>query len=210
MLNYEWQLRSSGDAPDWQKGSVVVGTILLLYLIARQASYKEISWKEFYSDYLGRGNVCIYILLSYLIFYSILQNIKLTYKVQRLEVVDKKWVRVVTSIPSTVSLKFSAQKQRFLSQYTYFFNIGSVESFERSLAAAQRFLGIEAEKQVPVLYKSEFDVYVNLFFFSNQYFCIFRQQLPAILNLVIPIALGYFIFRGMFGAGMGYFNSIYI
>lgn len=172
MLNYEWQLRSSGDAPDWQKGSVVVGTILLLYLIARQASYKEISWKEFYSDYLGRGNVCIYILLSYLIFYSILQNIKLTYKVQRLEVVDKKWVRVVTSIPSTVSLKFSAQKQRFLSQYTYFFNIGSVESFERSLAAAQRFLGIEAEKQVPVLYKSEFDVYVNLFFFSNQYFCI--------------------------------------
>ena len=115
MLNYEWQSRSSGDAPDWQKGSVVVGTILLLYLIARQASYKEISWKEFYSDYLGRGNVCIYILLSYLIFYSILKNIQLTYKVQRLEVVDKKWVRVVTSIPSTVSLKFSAQKQRFLS-----------------------------------------------------------------------------------------------
>lgn len=170
MLNYEWQSRSSGDAPDWQKGSVVVGTILLLYLIARQASYKEISWKEFYSDYLGRGNVCIYILLSYLIFYSILQNIKLTYKVQRLEVVDKKWVRVVTSIPSTVSLKFSAQKQRFLSQYTYFFNIGSVESFERSLAAAQRFLGIEAEKQVPVLYKSEFDVYVNLFFFQQPIF----------------------------------------
>ena len=44
-----------------------------------------------------------------------------------------------------------------------YFNIGSVDTFERSLAAAQHHLGIESESQIPVLYKSEFDLYVFIF-----------------------------------------------
>lgn len=41
---------------------------------------------------------------------------------------------------------------------TYYFNIGSVDTFERSLAAAQRHLGLEPDQQVPVVYKTEFDL----------------------------------------------------
>uniref|UniRef100_A0AC34GF97 Uncharacterized protein n=1 Tax=Panagrolaimus sp. ES5 TaxID=591445 RepID=A0AC34GF97_9BILA len=56
----------------WQKIALAVGVIIALQLIMDYSSYKEISWKEFFHDYLERGLV------------------------QRLEVVDKRWVRVVT------------------------------------------------------------------------------------------------------------------
>ena len=64
---------------------------------------------------------------------------------ERLEVVDKKWVRIVG--PTAQS-----------GGKVCYFNIGSVDSFERSLAQAQHHLGVPAESQIPVLYKSEFDL----------------------------------------------------
>lgn len=44
-----------------------------------QYQYKEITWRDFINDYLAKGNV------------------------QRLEVVNKKWVRVVTKLTESVS-----------------------------------------------------------------------------------------------------------
>lgn len=127
---------SSGDKKDesggpfsgigWQKIAITIGVIIALQMLMEYSSYKEISWKEFYHDFLEQR------------------------KVDKLEVVDKRWVRVVTKDSG--------------SQFTYYFNIGSVDSFERSLAAAQHHLEYEPDQQITVIYKSEFDLLVDLIF----------------------------------------------
>lgn len=43
-----------------------------------------------------------------------------------------------------------------LQQYVWF-NIGSVDTFERNLETAQYELGIEGENRLPVVYSSESD-----------------------------------------------------
>ncbi|PAV74372.1 hypothetical protein WR25_07932 isoform A [Diploscapter pachys] len=146
---------SSGDGPsspfefpgNWKQLAMSVGVLIALYLILDYQSYKEISWKEFYNDFLEPGIV------------------------DRLEVVDKRWVRVVTSSSKTPGI-------------TYYFNIGSVDSFERSLAAAQHHLNYETDKQIPVLYKSEFD---------------WKRELPNLISIAFPLLFGYIIYRSMRG-----------
>ncbi|CAI4231601.1 unnamed protein product [Auanema sp. JU1783] len=133
----------------WQQIAVSVGAIIGLYLFMDYQSYREISWKEFFSEFLEPGVV------------------------ERLEVVDKKWVRVVTS------------PGRGGGQTAYF-NIGSVDSFERSLAAAQHHLGYETERQIPVLYKSEFD---------------FKREIPSLISVAFPLLFGYYIYRMLRGGG---------
>ncbi|KAH7728675.1 ATPase [Aphelenchoides avenae] len=91
-------------------------------------------------------------------------------------IVDKRWVRIVP-------------KEGQASGSTYYFNIGSVDTFERSLAAAQRHLGLEPDQQVPVMYKTEFDL---------------KRDLPAIVSTAVPLLLAYFFFRtfrSQFGGG---------
>ena len=85
--------------------------------------YKEITWKEFINNYLSRGIV------------------------DKLEVVNKKWVRI-----------------RFVSGAgdpgnVLWFNIGSVDTFERNLENIQLEMNIEPTNFVPVVYKSEMDGY---------------------------------------------------
>lgn len=46
---------------------------------------------------------------------------------------------------------------KFLSQSSLWFNIGSVDSFERNLENAQIELNIESQNFVPVVYKTEMD-----------------------------------------------------
>ncbi|CAL5430499.1 unnamed protein product [Camellia sinensis] len=48
------------------------------------------------------------------------------------------------------------------SQYKYYFNIGSVESFEEKLEEAQEALGIDSHDYVPVTYTSEMVWYQEL------------------------------------------------
>nr|CAD2190049.1 unnamed protein product [Meloidogyne enterolobii] len=139
---------SSGNIPNWQKIAIVAGVIIGLNVLFSQISYKEISWKEFCSDFLSQDNVL------------------------RLIVYDSRWVQIVP--------KHSAQ-------YTYFFNIGSVESFERSLAAAQQHYGLPPEQQISVLYKTEVD---------------WGHVIPSVLNFIIMIAIPLFIFRSFFRSGM--------
>ena len=45
--------------------------------------------------------------------------------------------------------------KRKISQYKYYFNIGSVESFEEKLEEAQEALGIDPHDRVPITYVSE-------------------------------------------------------
>lgn len=49
------------------------------------------------------------------------------------------------------------------SQYKYYFNIGSVESFEEKLQEAQEDLGIDPHDHVPVIYSSELGLLLTLF-----------------------------------------------
>ncbi|XP_053304619.1 AFG3-like protein 1 [Spea bombifrons] len=81
---------------------------------------REINWKEFVHLYLARGVV------------------------ERLEVVNKQFVRVIP-VPGATTEKY------------VWFNIGSVDSFERNLETAQQELGIEPHQHVTVIYSSESD-----------------------------------------------------
>ncbi|ELT94890.1 hypothetical protein CAPTEDRAFT_177529 [Capitella teleta] len=98
------------------------GTIVVLYSLSSAFNYEEITWKDFVSDYLTRGVVT------------------------KLEVVNKKWVRVVMA---------SGSQTNSPSGSTVWFNIGSVESFERNLETAQNELHWDASNSIPVIYKDE-------------------------------------------------------
>lgn len=145
----------------WQKIALAVGVIFALQLLMEYSSYKEISWKEFFNDFLEKGAV------------------------ERLEVVDKRWVRVVTRDGNS-------------SPYTYYFNIGSVDSFERSLAAAQQHLQVEPDQQITVLYKSEFDLYVTKTLVSfNQ--CNFIENVNCLqLSVLLSLSFLHIIYGELF------------
>ncbi|KAK5889690.1 hypothetical protein CesoFtcFv8_015671 [Champsocephalus esox] len=66
--------------------------------------------------------------------------------VDRLEVVNKRFVKVA----------FSSGQAPVDGMFVWF-NIGSVDTFERNLEAAQSELGIEGESRVPVVYATESD-----------------------------------------------------
>lgn len=51
-------------------------------------------------------------------------------------------------------------KNWFVSQGSIWFNIGSVEAFERNLENAQLELNIEPANYTPVVYKTETELYV--------------------------------------------------
>ncbi len=84
--------------------------------------YKEITWKEFITNYLSRGIV------------------------EKLEVVNKKWVRVRFSSGNAIE-----------GGNVLWFNIGSVDTFERNLENIQLEMNIEPPNFVPVVYKTEMD-----------------------------------------------------
>ncbi|XP_011642238.1 AFG3-like protein 2 [Pogonomyrmex barbatus] len=104
--------------------SVALATIgVLSYVIVQDLNQKEITWREFIYNYLNKGVV------------------------DKLEVVNKKWVRV-----------------RFLPGHTVngsefvWFNIGSTDTFERNLENAQLELNMGPENYIPVVYKNEIEV----------------------------------------------------
>ncbi|XP_035678454.1 AFG3-like protein 2 [Branchiostoma floridae] len=92
-----------------------------LYYMIYGAAGPEINWKDFVNNYLAPGIV------------------------DRVEVVNKRWVRV--------RLKPGHQTQ---GKYVWF-NIGSVDTFERNLENAQLEMGIEPSNHLSVVYTSESD-----------------------------------------------------
>ncbi|XP_051175471.1 AFG3-like protein 2 [Leptopilina boulardi] len=85
-------------------------------------NYQEITWKDFVNNYLNRGSV------------------------EKLEVVNKKWVRVQLA-PGASS-----------DGSTLWFNIGSADTFERNLENAQLELNTEPQNYIPVVYKAEIEL----------------------------------------------------
>ncbi|KAM9701247.1 LOW QUALITY PROTEIN: mitochondrial inner membrane m-AAA protease component AFG3L2-like [Menidia menidia] len=102
-------------------GGVAFWTAATYYFFLRDGG-REVTWKDFVNSYLSKGAV------------------------DRLEVINKRYVKVV----------FSAGKTPMDGQYVWF-NIGSVDTFERNLEAAQSELGIEGESRLPVVYATESD-----------------------------------------------------
>jgi len=92
---------------------------IVLYFLYKQLKYQEITWKDF-TWQLGSNNV------------------------EKLEVVNNKWVRVIRAIGND-------------DGKTLWFNIGSVDTLERNLEAIQRDMGRDVQEMVPVIYKTEID-----------------------------------------------------
>ncbi|XP_073976127.1 AFG3 like matrix AAA peptidase subunit 2 isoform X1 [Rhodnius prolixus] len=101
----------------------LVGVAGLIAMLAYyEMGYKEITWKEFLNNFLSKGIV------------------------EKLEVVNKKWVRVKLATGNSYD-----------GSSVLWFNIGSVDSFERNLENAQIDLNVEPPNYVPVVYKSEIE-----------------------------------------------------
>lgn len=96
-----------------------INVAVVIYLLYKQMRYEEITWKDF-TWQLNNSNI------------------------EKLEVINKKWVRVVRNRGS--------EDGRVL-----WFYIGSVDTLERNLEALQRELGKEIQDSVPVIYKNELD-----------------------------------------------------
>lgn len=131
---------------------------ILLYLLYGQMNHQEITWKDF-TWQLGSNSI------------------------EKLEVVNNKWVRVVRSAGNG-------------DGKTLWFSIGSVDTLERQLENIQRDMGRDPQEMVPVIYKSEFDLgsYTSL--------------LPTIMVLAF---LGYGMTRmgGMMPGGAGRKGGIF-
>lgn len=152
---------SSGDpnkSPNFDQlamigGGLVAAFAAYAYLVYSRSG-EEITWKDFLNNYLAKGTV------------------------ERLEVVNKKFVRVISSGGPV------------------YFNIGSVDSFERSLESAQLEMNLDPMHYVPVVYTSEVEVLRIV------------QALPTLLMMGFIFVL-YRKSVGMMGqGGRGLFNSV--
>ncbi|KAL3283766.1 hypothetical protein HHI36_017936 [Cryptolaemus montrouzieri] len=121
--------RGSGGKPfgdnerdKWYMLGAGVALAFLATVTFWEMGYKEIGWKEFVHSYLARGIV------------------------EKLEVVNKKWVRVKLTPGNTVD-----------GANVLWFNIGSVDSFERNLENAQVDMNLEPQNFIPVIYKTEME-----------------------------------------------------
>ncbi|XP_063802003.1 AFG3-like protein 1 [Pseudophryne corroboree] len=120
-----WQRIQKGDFPwddkDFRNLLFLAGGLVFGFAVFYlKDSGKEISWKEFVQLYLERGLV------------------------ERLEIVNKQYVRVIPGHGAT-------------AEAHAWFNIGSVDSFERNLEVVQNDLGIEPADRVTVVYNTESD-----------------------------------------------------
>ncbi|XP_049886016.1 AFG3-like protein 2 [Pectinophora gossypiella] len=114
--------RGSYDGQDRERWMMLgaIGVVTLLGSIAYfELRYREISWRDFVNLYLNKGSV------------------------EKLEVINKKWVRV------------KLQSGAALDGKVIWFAIGSVDSFERNLENAQIEMSVDPPNFVPVIYKTE-------------------------------------------------------
>lgn len=127
-FNYEFKFGpfgkqgAPGSNPNYTSYALLGALGLLGYIAFNEMKYKEITWKEFTTNYLSRGSV------------------------EKLEVINKKWVKVK-------QLNGSSNDPSVL-----WFNIGSVDTFERNLENIQLEMNIEPSNNVPVVYKTQFEI----------------------------------------------------
>lgn len=117
----EMKLNFNPMSPSPMAPFALLAAFAVAYYLFRGMSDKEITFKEFVNDYLPKGAV------------------------EKLEVVNKRWVRVQFSPGFKVT------------EGSCWFNIGSVDIFERNLEQAQRELGMDPRNYIPVVYKNEIE-----------------------------------------------------
>lgn len=104
----------------------------LLDLLNSNDNINEISWQDFYSNYLSKGYV------------------------SKLIVINNSRVKVILNDTGKIQLSqsnMSSSSSIFNSgNGEVFFNIGSIENFERKLNKAQDDLNIQTDFRIPVLY----------------------------------------------------------
>lgn len=118
--------------------------------------------------------------------------------VESLEVVNKRYVRV----------KFAPGAQA-TSGGILWFNIGSVDAFERNLENIQLEMNVEPANYVPVIYKNEMELFVQKcypnFSLNNNYF-FYRSNILSILPNLLFLAFLVWTFRkttGFIGRAKG-------
>lgn len=123
---------SNNDMPEINPIWVVVGGVVLMGLALANSGKDEghqITFQDFKTSLLDSGSVI------------------------QLVVVNNKIVRVYTdSSHNNANTPNATAGQR---KSSYFFSIGSVDSFERKLEDAQRELGVDPRDYVPVIYTTE-------------------------------------------------------
>ncbi|XP_020300671.1 AFG3-like protein 2 isoform X2 [Pseudomyrmex gracilis] len=132
---FQWTFKIFGDKSrggksfeggDKDKTFIILGALsvtgVLAYVLSQDYNQREITWREFTYNYLSKGIV------------------------EKLEVVNKKWVRVRLLPGNTVD-----------GSDTLWFNIGSTDTFERNLENAQLELNMGPENYIPVIYKNEIE-----------------------------------------------------
>lgn len=115
-------LGEGGERDRWLALAAVAALGFLGMAAYYQLGYREITWKEFSKNYLAKGIV------------------------EKLEVINKKWVRVKLMPGNQVE-----------GATLLWFSIGSVDAFERNVETAQMEAGIEPSNFIPVVYKNELE-----------------------------------------------------
>ncbi|VUZ43848.1 unnamed protein product [Hymenolepis diminuta] len=139
------QQSNTWNAGPWIIAAIVGSGTLLGY---NASKYHKITWKEFAEKFLQTG------------------------RIHHLEVVNKEWVRVYLQPPGAGNVRDiesgdAYSSTRGISQAStlnlttgnepiYWFEIGAVDTFERSLRELEANLGVEPINRVPVNYRSQF------------------------------------------------------
>jgi len=107
--------------------------------------------------------------------------------VQKIEVLNKTIAKVYVRPGGAAGEMGSVADPTGQASYKFFFNIGSVDSFERKMEEAQDILGIDPRNYLPVVYTSEMS---------------FQQELMRLAPTLLLIAGGIWFTRRQMG-GMG-------
>ncbi|CAO1624097.1 unnamed protein product [Sympodiomycopsis kandeliae] len=122
-------------------GNTLLATIASTYVVYKLTSpssnSREITWQEFKTAFLDRGLV------------------------ERLVVVNRNKVRVYLRTDNVGSPSGASG-----GQSSYWFSLGSVEAFERSMDEAQKELGIPSNERIPVAFHDEVSTASTLLSFA--------------------------------------------
>ncbi|OJK03157.1 hypothetical protein ASPACDRAFT_23681 [Aspergillus aculeatus ATCC 16872] len=123
--------------------SILIGSLVFFWFYTSlfpSENKQDITWQEFRADFLEKGLV------------------------EKLVVINNNRVRVYLDRDAVASVYPGSPAQN--GNFYYFFSIGSVDSFERKLDAAQEELGIPSAERIPVQYSEEVPLAATLLSFA--------------------------------------------
>ncbi|CAN5950827.1 unnamed protein product [Sphagnum jensenii] len=119
--------------------AATVGTIAIMPFLGKSSQSQDITWQELRRNFLDKGLV------------------------EKLEV-QESVVKVFLNHEAVMAMYPDSPAAKY-PYFNYFFNIGSVEAFERRLEDAQTELGIPASERIPVRYLPQNrSIFLSLFF----------------------------------------------